>query len=60
MHPSEEVQAILSLFEGEIRINEKETTAGLVEKTLRVSKLYNQKYLNQEITLNREQLTEDN
>ncbi len=58
MHPPEEVQAILSLFEGEIRITEKETTTGS-EKTIRVAKLYNQKYLNQEITLTKEQLLED-
>jgi hypothetical protein len=34
----------LGLFEGEIRISKKETDIGL-EKTLRVRKLYNQRYL---------------
>jgi len=53
MHPPEEVQAILGLFEGEIRVSEKETTSG-TEKVLRVRKLYNQKYLETELTLTRE------
>jgi KaiC/GvpD/RAD55 family RecA-like ATPase len=43
MHAPEEVQAIISLFEGEIRITEKETPQGS-ERTLRIRKLYNQKY----------------
>jgi KaiC/GvpD/RAD55 family RecA-like ATPase len=55
MHPSEEFQAILGLFEGEIRISEKETESGL-EKTLRVRKLYNQRYLENEIVVTREKL----
>ncbi len=41
MHLPEEVQAIIGLFEGEIRVSERETDWGL-EKTLRVRKLYNQ------------------
>jgi KaiC/GvpD/RAD55 family RecA-like ATPase/tetratricopeptide (TPR) repeat protein len=55
MHPQEEVQAILGLFEGEIRISEKETEKGL-EKILRIRKLYNQRYLENELTLTRERL----
>jgi KaiC/GvpD/RAD55 family RecA-like ATPase len=55
MHPAEEVQAILGLFEGEIRISEKETEKGL-EKVLRIRKLYNQRYLENEIVLTREKL----
>ncbi|MGD0405951.1 MAG: hypothetical protein ABSB10_04795 [Candidatus Bathyarchaeia archaeon] len=55
MHPPEEVQAILGLFEGEIRISEKETAKGL-EKVLRIKKLYNQRYLENEIVLTREKL----
>jgi KaiC/GvpD/RAD55 family RecA-like ATPase len=55
MHPPEEVQAILGLFEGEISISEKETASGL-EKTLRVRKLYNQRYLENEILVTREKL----
>jgi len=56
MHPQEEVQAILGLFEGEIRISERETDKGL-EKILRIRKLYNQRYLDNEISVTREELT---
>ncbi len=51
----EEFQAVLRLFEGEARISEKET--GIVlEKTLRVWKLCNQKYLEREIAVTRERI----
>jgi len=46
MHPSEEVQAILDLFEGEINLYEKET-----EKFLKIKKMYNQKYSKNELRL---------
>jgi KaiC/GvpD/RAD55 family RecA-like ATPase len=55
MHPQEEVQAILGLFEGEIRITEKETDSGL-KKLLRIRKLYNQRYLENEIEVTRDKL----
>jgi KaiC/GvpD/RAD55 family RecA-like ATPase/tetratricopeptide (TPR) repeat protein len=55
MHSQEEVQAILGLFEGEIRISEKETVNGL-EKVLRIRKLYNQRYMENELILDREKL----
>jgi tetratricopeptide (TPR) repeat protein/KaiC/GvpD/RAD55 family RecA-like ATPase len=55
MHPQEEVHAILGLFEGEIRVSEKETPQG-TEKILRIRKLYNQKYLENELALTREKL----
>jgi predicted ATPase len=55
MHPQEEVQAILGLFEGEIRISEKDTAKG-TEKVLRIRKLYNQRYLESELTLTKERL----
>jgi KaiC/GvpD/RAD55 family RecA-like ATPase len=55
MHPQEEVQAILGLFEGEIKIFEKETKKGL-EKFLRIRKMYNQRYLKSELSLRRERL----
>jgi KaiC/GvpD/RAD55 family RecA-like ATPase len=55
MHPREEVQAILSLFDGEIRVREKESAKGL-EQRLRIRKLYNQQYLENEITLTRERI----
>jgi KaiC/GvpD/RAD55 family RecA-like ATPase len=55
MHSQEEVQAILGLFEGEIKISEKETAKG-IEKILRIRKLYNQRYLENELTLTKERL----
>ncbi len=55
MHPSEEVHAILDLFEGEINIYEKETERGL-EKFLKIKKMYNQRYLESELPLKKEKL----
>jgi KaiC/GvpD/RAD55 family RecA-like ATPase len=55
MHSQEEVQAILGLFDGEIRISEKETAQG-IEKVLRIRRLFNQKYLENELILIRERL----
>jgi KaiC/GvpD/RAD55 family RecA-like ATPase len=55
MHPQEEVQAIIGLFEGEIRVSEKEIGTGW-EKMLRIRKLYNHRYLDTETTLTREKL----
>jgi tetratricopeptide (TPR) repeat protein/KaiC/GvpD/RAD55 family RecA-like ATPase len=53
MHPYEEVQAILGLFDGEIIVTERETAKG-TEKVLRIKKLSNQKYLQSEVVLNQE------
>jgi KaiC/GvpD/RAD55 family RecA-like ATPase len=50
MHPREEVHALVGLFEGEIKILEKETEKG-IEKSLRIGKLYNQQYLESGLTL---------
>jgi KaiC/GvpD/RAD55 family RecA-like ATPase len=47
MHPPEEVQAILEIFEGEISIHEKE---GL-RKSIKIKKMYNQKYLDCDLPL---------
>jgi KaiC/GvpD/RAD55 family RecA-like ATPase len=55
MHPQEEVQAILGLFEGEIKIIERETEKGS-EKILRIRKLYNQKYLDTDLVLKKERM----
>ena len=55
MHPSEDVQAITGLFDGEIRVTEKETPEG-IKQMLRVRKLLNQKYLEKEIVLSKERL----
>ncbi len=53
MLPPEELQAILSIFDGEIRITEKETPEG-TKQVLKIKKLINQKYSATEITLNKE------
>ncbi len=55
MHPPQDVQAILGLFEGEISINEKETEKGF-EKFLKIRKMYNQRYLETELTLRKDRL----
>jgi tetratricopeptide (TPR) repeat protein/KaiC/GvpD/RAD55 family RecA-like ATPase len=56
MHPPEENQAIISLFDGEIEITQKENAKGLA-KILRVKKLVNQRYLDEELTLTKEKLS---
>jgi KaiC/GvpD/RAD55 family RecA-like ATPase len=55
MHSAEEVHAILGLFDGEIRISERETARGL-EKVLRIRKLYNQRYIENELIVTRKRL----
>lgn len=51
MHPPEEVQAVLDLFEGEINIYEKED-----DKYLKIRKLYNQAYIEAERSLKKNRL----
>jgi KaiC/GvpD/RAD55 family RecA-like ATPase len=55
MHPSEELYAILGLFDGEISIYEKETENG-PGKYLRIKKMSNHRYLDNELLLKKEQL----
>jgi len=55
MHPPQESHAILNLFEGEISIYERETEKGL-EKFLKIKKMTNQKYLENELPLRKEEL----
>jgi len=55
MHPPQEFRAIQNLFEGEISIYERETEKGL-EKFLKVKKMSNQKYLENELPLRKEEL----
>lgn len=50
IHSSEDVQAILELFDGEIIINELETTNG-PERRLKIDRMNKQKYLKNEIKL---------
>jgi tetratricopeptide (TPR) repeat protein/KaiC/GvpD/RAD55 family RecA-like ATPase len=55
MHPPEEAQAVLGLFDGEIRIANSESAKGR-EKVLKILKLYNQRYLENELFLTKEKL----
>jgi KaiC/GvpD/RAD55 family RecA-like ATPase len=54
MHPSQEVRAVLDLFDGEINIFRKETEKGL-GKYLKIQKMSNQKYLEDELLLKKDQ-----
>jgi hypothetical protein len=56
MHSPEELHAILSLFEGEIAIYEKETAMG-IQKILRVKKLKRNRYIENELVLTKEMLS---
>jgi hypothetical protein len=51
--PSEEMQAVLGLFDGEINVYEKETPEGSAT-FLRVRKMAGEKYLKDEILLTEE------
>ena len=55
MHLQEEFEAILGIFDGEIRVTEKESPEG-TSQTLKIRKLGKQKYLGNELILNREKL----
>jgi KaiC/GvpD/RAD55 family RecA-like ATPase len=53
VHSSEELHAVLGLFDGEIRIYERETEEGS-EKFLKIQKMSNQKYMENELRLTKE------
>jgi KaiC/GvpD/RAD55 family RecA-like ATPase len=53
IHPSEELYAILGLFDGEISLIEKHTEEG-ARKYLKIDKMSNQEYLEGELPLNRD------
>jgi KaiC/GvpD/RAD55 family RecA-like ATPase len=55
MHPSQEVQAIQDIFDGEISIYEKETQRG-PNKLLRIKKMLNQRYLDNELIIKKERI----
>jgi len=55
IHPPEELHTVLGLFEGEINIHEKETEKGS-QKFLKIKKMSNQRYLENELPLRRENL----
>jgi len=50
MHHAEELQAVVGLFDGEIRVYEKETARGTAT-FLKVKKMTNQKYIKDETLL---------
>jgi KaiC/GvpD/RAD55 family RecA-like ATPase len=52
MHPAEEVQAVLDLFDGEIEVYEKEN-----QKFLRIKKMYEQDYIENELPLRKNKLS---
>jgi KaiC/GvpD/RAD55 family RecA-like ATPase len=54
MHSSQEVRAVLDLFDGEINVYEKETEKGL-GKYLKIKTMSNQKYLEDELLLKKQQ-----
>jgi KaiC/GvpD/RAD55 family RecA-like ATPase len=53
MHPPEETQSVVGLFEGEISIYEKDTPKG-AKKFLKIKRMSNQKYLKDEAPLTEE------
>jgi hypothetical protein len=53
MHPAEEAQAVLGLFDGEISLYEKETARGTA-KFLKLKKLAKHKYLKDEMPIKEE------
>jgi len=52
MHPVEEVQAVLDLFDGEIEVYEKEN-----QKFLRIKKMYEQDYIENDLPLKKNKLS---
>jgi tetratricopeptide (TPR) repeat protein/KaiC/GvpD/RAD55 family RecA-like ATPase len=55
VHAPEELQAVLGVFDGEIRITEQETPEG-TKQVLKVKRLINQKYSEKEVILNKDKL----
>ena len=55
MHSSQDARAILDLFDGEIKIHERETDKGS-ERFLKIKKMSNQEYLEDELLLTKESL----
>jgi len=55
MHSSQEVHAILGLFEGEINLYEKRTKKGF-KRFLMIKKMHAQRYLEDELPLKKEEL----
>jgi KaiC/GvpD/RAD55 family RecA-like ATPase len=55
MHPPEELYAILGLFDGEVEIRERETEKGTA-RFLKIKRMSNQNYLEDELLLKKEDL----
>ncbi len=55
MHPPQDLQAILGLFEGEIDLYEQKTKSGS-QKFLKIKRMYNQKYVESALPLKKEKL----
>ncbi len=55
MHSAEEVEAVLDPFEGEIDIYQRKTN-GMTQKCLRIKRMLNQRYLENEMPLMKERL----
>jgi KaiC/GvpD/RAD55 family RecA-like ATPase len=51
MHSPQDVHAILGLFDGEIALEDRKTSRGS-QKILKINRMYNQKYLPNEVTIN--------
>ena len=50
MHSSQDVNGVLGLFDGEIALEEKKTSRGS-QKFLKIKRMYNQNFLNDEIQI---------
>ncbi len=59
MHPPQEVHAILDLFDGEISIYETRSKKG-AKRALKIKRMFNQKYRDRELRLEREKLQNRN
>jgi len=55
MHPLQDVQAILGIFEGEVALYDEKSKGGL-QKFLKVKRMYNQKYIDNALLLRKEAL----
>jgi hypothetical protein len=54
MHSPQDVHAILGLFDGEISLEDRKTARGS-QKILKINRMYNQKYLTDEIQIKKKQ-----
>jgi KaiC/GvpD/RAD55 family RecA-like ATPase len=55
MHTSQEVQAILDLYQGEIQIYRRKTEKGF-KRFLRIEKMHNQEYSEEELTIKKDKI----